>query len=135
MLHAWHWPVHAVSQHTPSTQFLDLHWQAEVHATPLFLGVTQALAQHTPPAHWQSLTQPLPSFRKVVHTPLQQMAPPEHGFNASQVQHWPLPLAQQVWPAGQFCVEGTGQLPAPSQLAGSVRTAFEHEGGTHCVPG
>jgi hypothetical protein len=33
-LQASHWPVHALLQHTPSTQKFDWHWPADVHAVP-----------------------------------------------------------------------------------------------------
>jgi hypothetical protein len=31
-LHAWHWPVHAPLQHTPSTQKPDWHWLLPLHS-------------------------------------------------------------------------------------------------------
>jgi hypothetical protein len=34
-LQAWQLPVHALLQHTPSTQLPLAHWLAMAHATPL----------------------------------------------------------------------------------------------------
>jgi hypothetical protein len=36
-LHAWHWPPHPESQHTPSTQKLEPHSLFAEHATPFAL--------------------------------------------------------------------------------------------------
>jgi hypothetical protein len=42
-LHAWHVPLHAALQHTPSTHFPELQVLPAVHAAPL-----ASLAAHTP---------------------------------------------------------------------------------------
>src|SRR5581483_5042543 len=33
-LHAWHWPLHALLQHTPSTQLPATHWLAPAQVEP-----------------------------------------------------------------------------------------------------
>jgi hypothetical protein len=40
-LHAWHWPLHAKSQHTPSTHWLLWQTSALVHDAPLANLATQ----------------------------------------------------------------------------------------------
>jgi hypothetical protein len=41
-LQASHWPVQAALQQTPSTQKLEAHWDAAVHAWPLLRAQTPA---------------------------------------------------------------------------------------------
>ena len=36
-LQDWHWPPHALAQHTPSTHSPLAHWPADWQGTPLFL--------------------------------------------------------------------------------------------------
>jgi len=91
--HAWHWPEHAVLQHTPSTQLLLAHSPAALqvvpfgfeqcpaapgtlHAKPVEL---QTESQHVllaqlPDAHALALVQPLPfaSFGEVQVPALQK---------------------------------------------------------------
>ena len=39
--HAWHVPLHAALQHTPSAQKPELHWLAAAHAVPLVFFAVQ----------------------------------------------------------------------------------------------
>jgi len=55
-LQAWHTPLQAVSQQTPSTQKPEVHSCAAVHALP-----RSCLALHCPPAQYALGTQPLSS--------------------------------------------------------------------------
>jgi hypothetical protein len=43
--HAWQLVLHAVLQHTPSTQFPDEHWFAAVQATPFAYFATQPVPE------------------------------------------------------------------------------------------
>jgi hypothetical protein len=68
MSHAWHCPLHAWSQHRPSTQKLLAHWSAAPQAAP-----DDFCGWHTPPPHqlpgWQSLsTEQLPLHWLAPHT-------------------------------------------------------------------
>jgi hypothetical protein len=49
-LQASHWPVQALSQHTPSTQFALPHCSAEAQAVPFESLGTQTPAEHQSPA-------------------------------------------------------------------------------------
>lgn len=83
-LHAWHVPVHAVLQQTPSTQWLFAQWFDVVHVAPLGESGTHALleqkkpeAQSVSPAHevlQAFVTQVYPALQAVVplstHTPM-----------------------------------------------------------------
>ena len=56
--HPWHWPVHAPSQQTPSTQKLLAHWLPAVQLAPLLsLDVHVPDAQRSPVMHSLSTTQ------------------------------------------------------------------------------
>jgi len=90
-LHASHWPPHAVSQQTPSTQFADVHCDALVHAVPPpFFGSHEPALQKSPVTQSASLEQVLK------HT----VDPQTYGE--------------------QDEVLGVGHAPAPSQLAEAV---------------
>ena len=55
--HPWHWPVHALSQHTPSTQKVLAHWLPTVQLSPLLsLDVHVPDAQRSPVMHSLSTT-------------------------------------------------------------------------------
>jgi hypothetical protein len=57
-LHASHWPVQAVLQHTPSMQFPDTHCREDVHVVPLVsLGTQEPPEQYRPATHWVSAVQ------------------------------------------------------------------------------
>jgi hypothetical protein len=59
---ASHWPEHALSQQTPSTQFPDPHSAFAVHATPRgFEHVPKPLALHVSGAAHDATTQQTPS--------------------------------------------------------------------------
>jgi hypothetical protein len=96
--HASHWPVHAVSQHTPSTQCPLPHWLAAPHVSPATSSGTQM-----PPEHQL----PLEQSESAVQSPAQAFAPQMYGAHG--------------------CVCGTGQRPWPSQPAASVAVPAEHE--------
>jgi hypothetical protein len=48
--HAWHAPVHAVSQQSPSAQKPLAHWSVALHAVPLVPFGTHALPEQKEPA-------------------------------------------------------------------------------------
>jgi hypothetical protein len=64
-LHDEHWPVQAVSQHTPSTQLPLAQSVPVAHAAPFFCAATQA-----PPVHVKPATQSAASPQVVVHAVL-----------------------------------------------------------------
>src|SRR5438128_506911 len=82
---AWHCPVHAVSQHTPSTQRLVAHWLERPQACPLPYFATQMPAAQKLPA-WQSLS--------TVQSPLQPEGPHTNGAHETvcTVGQAPAPL-------------------------------------------
>ena len=102
---AWHWPLHAVSQQTESTQLPVWHWFVEVHEFPAASLGTHTFAEHQSPA-MQSLS--------VEQLPRQAVAPQTYGV--------------------QLCVCGGGQLP-PLQLAASVAVPPEQLAPRHCAVG
>jgi hypothetical protein len=63
MSHAWHWPPHDESQHTPSTQKPEPHSAAEPQAVPFALlhlpGEPGRLQEKPAPAHAVSQQTPL----------------------------------------------------------------------------
>jgi hypothetical protein len=63
--HAWHWPAHALLQHTPSTQLPEPHCEAIVHAAPF--GSAQV------PIVFALQTRPLEQVAVVQHTPFVQL--------------------------------------------------------------
>ncbi len=65
VLHALHWSVHAVLQHTPSTHLPDAHCPGPVQATPLALA-SQAC---TPAVRPPTLTPPTESTAVLVTPP------------------------------------------------------------------
>ena len=57
-LHAWHWFLQSLLQHTPSTQKLLVHSLLAPQATPFaFFGAHEVTAQYVPEAHAESLVQ------------------------------------------------------------------------------
>jgi hypothetical protein len=58
-LQAWHWPVHALLQQTPSTHSALAHWSAAVQCAPLAPLDTQEwpALQYAVAMHWESLAQ------------------------------------------------------------------------------
>ena len=96
---ASHWPVHAVSQQTPSTQCCDPHWFAPPQAWPGPSSVTQTPAEHQLPVE---------QSESALQLPVHAVAPQTKG-----VQVW-------VWTAGQ--------PPAPLQEAASVAVPAAHDG-------
>ena len=86
-LHASHWPVHVLSQQTPSTQNPELHGSGELHGVPI-----ATLSWQMPAA------QNCPAGQGVVaQSPSQIVAPHTNGA--------------QTW------VCGAGQAPVPEHLA------------------
>jgi hypothetical protein len=83
--------MHAVLQHTPSTQLPDRHWLAMVHRPPL--------------------------GRRGVHTPASQKLPMGHCESMVHMDRHP-PMGPQ--PMGHSRVVAAEQLPAPSQKRGLV---------------
>ena len=56
--HASHEPAHALLQHTPSEQWIDVHSWLPAHAVPLVLSAWQLVPlQKSPAAHWVSSVQ------------------------------------------------------------------------------
>lgn len=102
--HAWHWPEHALSQQTPSTQWAVPHWLSAVQALAgAFLGT------HVPESH-QAVEAQSPSPPQV---DLQSVAP------------------QAKLP--QLLVTAPAQLPVPAHCVGSVAVPPEQEAARHCV--
>jgi len=102
--HASHWPVHAVSQQTPSTQCCDPHWFAPPQAWPGVSSGTQTPAEH------QS---PFEQSESALQFPVQPVGPQLKGAHV--------------------CVCTAGQAPAPSQDSPSVAIPAEQEGARHDV--
>ena len=89
--HAWHCPVHALLQQTPSTQNEDVHCVPEVHADPF-----ESFPPHVPPMHVSPATQSVSTVHDVLH----EVEPQVYGAHVE--------------------VAGEGQFPAPSQFAPAV---------------
>ncbi|MEO5768666.1 MAG: hypothetical protein ABIS92_09980 [Polyangia bacterium] len=101
--HAWHEPVHAVSQQRPSTQLPDTHWLAAVHL--LAFGTLP----HEPITHgcpWQSLS--------AVQVVAQPVPSPLHlkGAHARAAAGLQVPRPSQVDPVTAICVLAL-QVPPP----------------------
>jgi len=63
-LHASHWPLHALLQHTASTQKPDVHSFARRHACPF------ALPVHALPVHFRPGVQSVSAAHVVLHAPV-----------------------------------------------------------------
>lgn len=98
-LHAAHWPLHAASQQTPSTQNPDVHWFVAPHVLPFG------------------------SFD--LHTPAEQNAP---DAQSESMLHPPAHLVPVLSHANgvQSCVMTVGQLPDPEHVAESVAIPEAH---------
>lgn len=92
-LQAWHWPVQAAEQHTPSAQKSEAHSSLLVHFSPAFF-----LARHTPVL-------------------LQYMSAPQ--FPPVQLSEHLLPSPEQRL-LGQVFVAGVVQAPWPSHTDAAV---------------
>jgi hypothetical protein len=103
---ASHWPPHAPSQQTPSTQKPLAHWLAAPQAAPGASLGTQAPAWHQAPAAQASSAR---------HAVLHAVGP-----QAKRSQAW-------VW--------GGGQAPAPSQEAADVAVPPVQEAARHPAVG
>src|SRR5207249_4336521 len=95
-----HCPVHALLQHTPSTQNPEVHWFAAPHVAP-----RPSFGWHTPP----------PQKCPAVQSP-STVHPPAHA----------VPAVLHVSGA-QSTVITVGHDPAPVQLAESVATPLLHD--------
>jgi hypothetical protein len=89
-LHASHWPVQSLSQHTASTQ--------------------------CPLLHSASMEQVVPLVARGLHTPPRQKSPVGQSLFVLQPAHW---LTPQM-PGAQSCVRSEGHSPCPSQNSRSV---------------
>jgi hypothetical protein len=119
--HASHWPVHALSQHTPSAQNPLVQASAERHALPFEpFGVHVPALHHAEEAHWELVT------HDVVHPPFEQrngahstLAPfeahvpaPSHSWPRATVP-WQTPTPQET-PAGVAARHAPAPLHCPS---------------------
>jgi hypothetical protein len=102
---AWHWPLHAVLQQTPSTQLPSTHEFDALQAPPSAIFGTHAPELHQSP-EMQS--------ESLAHDVLHALAP------------------QTYWP--QPCVCAAGHEP-PLHEAASVSTPALHEAPRHCAVG
>lgn len=103
---AAHWPLHAESQHTPSTQKPEVHCAAPPQLSP-----AGRFMLHTPALHqW-----PLAQSASVVQVPAHALPPHTKGVHA--------------------CVWGLGQWPCPSHAAASVATPLVQAGARHALAG
>jgi hypothetical protein len=106
-LQAWHWPLHALEQQTPSIQYALVHSMPLEHETPLaFVGWQEAVASQYLP-----LPQGMPALQ-----------PPEHL----------LPSAHRFDEHGN--VVGFVHAPAPLQLLAEVNMPFAQLLPGHCFP-
>jgi hypothetical protein len=96
---ASHWPVHAVSQQTPSTQRCDPHWFAPAQAWPC-----ASSGMQMPPEHQV----PLEQSESALQLPVHAVGPQLKGAHV--------------------CVWRAGQAPAPSHEAASVAIPPAQEG-------
>jgi hypothetical protein len=99
---AWHWPLQAVSQQTPSTQLALAHWFGAPQPAPFASLVTQMPAAQ----NWPAVQSP-----SEAQLPRQAVGPQAKGL-----QLW-------VWTGGQ--------LPAPSQEAARVAVPLVQLGARH----
>src|SRR5438445_163671 len=104
--HAWHWPVHAVSQQTASTQCCDPHWFAPPQDWPC-----ASRGTHKPPEHHFPAVQ----SESATQSPLQAVAPHVNGAHV--------------------CVCTPGHEPAPLHEAASVAVPPAQEGVRHETDG
>ena len=104
--HAWHWPVHAVSQQTASTQCCDPHWFAPPQDWPC-----ASRGTHKPPEHHFPAVQ----SESATQLPLQAVAPHVNGAHV--------------------CVCTPGHEPAPLHEAASVAVPPAQEGVRHETDG
>jgi hypothetical protein len=98
-----HAPVHAPSQHTPSTQWVERHSAPAEHGWPFCLGPHSPLTQACPISQSASLLQTL------LHAPSTHL----NGL--------------------QFCTPCGRHVPSPSQVPGVLRRVPVHEGAMHWV--
>jgi hypothetical protein len=96
-------PVHAMSQHTPSTQWVETHSVPAPHGWPFCFGPHVPLTQAWPGSQSASVTQTL----------LQAPATQLKGL--------------------QFCTPWGRQVPRPSQVPGVLRRVPVQEGAMHWV--
>ena len=143
--HASHWPAHAVSQHTESTQKVDSHSALSVHELPFAIFCTQAPdlqkcvdRQSEPAAHCvgQSLLAPVQTKGAQAGVPAAPLARSvqEPGV-AVQVSHGPSQAAPQQTPSAQKPLVHSLAVPhaAPSARLG-VQAALEQKAvAMHCA--
>jgi hypothetical protein len=99
-------PLHAVLQHTPSTQLPELHMVLEVHAEPLV-----SLVTHVVPLQYSIMLHVATSAGHALLAPLQTSAMSQLPADARQVK----PLGRRASP---------GQLgPLPGQLSSTSQTS------------
>jgi hypothetical protein len=112
--HAWHWPVHAVSQQKPSTQKPLAHWSFALHVTALPLApfATQSLPLH------QSLG---PQSEFEAQVVLHAVAPQANGTHDVVVVASQPPTPLHTWPFS--CVAPEQDCPGHS-LSGSIPAAI-----------
>ena len=106
--HAWHWPLQALSQQTPSVQWPLTHWLSVVQALlpgGLFGWQMPPLPQKAPDAQSES---PVQLGLQAVPAALQAKRPQETGLSETQA-------------------------PSELQLIATVATPFEQDAGAHCV--
>jgi hypothetical protein len=104
--HAWHAPVHAVLQQTPSTQNPLEHWFCPPHVAPSACFTTQIVpVHHSPLTHCASLE----------HDARQACAPQTYGVHAAVPPPWL-------------------QLPAPSHVFAAVCAPLAQVAAAHAVP-
>jgi hypothetical protein len=103
-LHASHWPSQAVSQHTPSTHWPDVHSSVVAHIPPLGRRPTHIPSMHALPIEHCAL---------LVHAVRQPLSPHAYGAHGD--------------------VLAAGHAPAPSHTAGSVADPSAHEAARHDV--
>jgi hypothetical protein len=103
--HALQLPVHAVSQHTPSTQLPLAHSGPAAHTVPLVFGATHALPTQAPPG-----AQSAPDVHDVLHVVV------PHAYA-------PHDVVLAVW-----------HVPAPSQVLAGVCVVPLHDSAPQLVP-
>ena len=101
--HASHWPVHALSQHTPSAQNPLKQASAEGHTLPF-----EALGVHVPALHHADAAQSEVVTHVVVHPPFAHRYG-AHSTPEGFVVQVPAPL--QSWP----CATVPWHFPAPQE--------------------
>jgi hypothetical protein len=116
--HAWHCPLHAPSQHTPSTQLPFVHSAAVTHCVPFafFARQTAVASQYWPLAHGCVVSQPPEHFVASAHRLL------AHG-ELIVVVHVPIPPHTDAVVAVPFAHEAAVQVtsaPGYWQRIGSM---------------